>query len=94
MFSLRGQVRVESQGRSGDVVITLPDGDVRFWWEFGGGDCIAIVQVPDAQQWERQALLHPYPRVAFLEALAAEVSAQQCPGATHSISGTFIAFYR
>ncbi|WP_216918192.1 hypothetical protein [Synechococcus sp. CCAP 1479/10] len=94
MLSLRGKVRVKSQGRSGDVVITLPDGDVRFWWEFGGGDCIAIVQVPDAQQWAKKATLHPYPRHEFLEALAAEVSAQQCPGATYSISETFIAFYR
>ena len=93
MFSLRGQVRVTSQGRSGDVVITLPDGVVRFWWEFGGGTCIAIVHIPDAQQWHQQALLHPYPRVAFLEALAAEVSALQCPGATHKISENFLEFH-
>jgi hypothetical protein len=93
MLSLSGQVRVTSQGRSGDVVITLPDGDVRFWWEFGGGDCLVIIQVPDAQQW-KQTLLHHNPRHEFLEALAAEVTAQQCPGASHTISETFIAFYR
>lgn len=94
MLSLRGKVSIESHGRSGDIVISLGASDVRFWWEFGGGDCIAIVQVPDAQQWAQQAPLHPYPRVEFLEALAAEVSALQCPGATHTISETFIAFYR
>jgi hypothetical protein len=93
MLSLRGQVRVTSQGRSGDVVITLPGGDVRFWWEFGGGTCIAIVQVPDSQQWEQQDLLHHYPRVAFLEALAAEVSALQCPGARHKISENVLEFH-
>lgn len=94
MLSLSRRVRIESQGRSGDVVITLPGGEVRFWWEFGGGTCIAIVQVPDSQQWEQQALLHHDPRVAFLEALEAEVSALQCPGASHSISENCIAFYR
>jgi hypothetical protein len=93
MLSLSGQVRIESQGRSGDVVITLPGGDVRFWWEFGGGTCIAIVQVPDSQQWQRQALLHHYPRGAFLEALAAEVTALQCPGATNQISENFLEFH-
>ncbi|WP_159816168.1 hypothetical protein [Cyanobium sp. Copco_Reservoir_LC18] len=93
MLSLSGQVCIESQGRSGDVVITLPGGEVRFWWEFGGGTCIAIVQVPDPQQWEQQALLHPYPRVAFLEALAAELSALQCPAATHKISENVLEFH-
>ncbi len=93
MFSLRGKVRVESQGRSGDVVVTLADGDVSFWWEFGGGNCIAMVQVPNSQQW-KQHLLKRYPRNEFLEALAAEVSALQCPGASHTISENFIAFHR
>ncbi len=94
MLTLSGQLRIESQGRSGDVVITLPDGEVRFWWEFGAGDCIAMVNVPDSQQWQKQHPLKNYPRIEFLEALAAEVSALQCPGATHTISETFIEFYR
>ncbi len=94
MLSLSGRIRIESQGRSGDIVITLPDGEVRFWWEFGGGDCIAMVRVPDPQQWKTQDPLKNYPRAAFLEAMAAEVSALQCPGATHTISEDFIEFYR
>jgi hypothetical protein len=93
MLNLSGQVRIESQGRSGDVVITLPDGEVRFWWEFGGGDCIAMVRIPDQQQWKTIGLLRNYPRLEFLEALAADVSALQCPGATHTMSDTFIEFY-
>jgi hypothetical protein len=94
MLSLSGQVRIESQGRAGDIFITLDGGEVSFWWEFGGGNCIAMIQVPDSQQWKKQPPLNQYPRVEFLEALAAEVSALQCPGATHTMSETFIAFYR
>ncbi len=94
MLSLSGQVHVESHGRSGDIVITLADGDVCFWWEFGGGNCIAMVQVPDSQQWQKQHPLKDYPRDEFLEALAAEISALQCPGATHTISENFIEFHR
>jgi hypothetical protein len=94
MFNLSGKVRIDSQGRSGDVVITLPDGEVLFWWEFGGGDCIAFVQIPNSQQWKLQHPLKNYPRLEFLEALAEEVSALQCPGATHTISENFIEFYR
>lgn len=94
MLTISGQVRIESQGRSGAVVITVPDGEVRFWWEFGGGDCIAMVRIPDPQQWKQEHPLKNFPRLEFLEALAAEVSAQQCPGASHTISETFIEFYR
>lgn len=93
MLSLNGKVRIESHGRSGDIIVSLGGMEVSFWWELGGGNCIATVQVPDPEQWRATYPLRKYPRAEFLEALAAEVSAIQCPGASHSVSGNSIEFH-
>ena len=93
-MDLRGKVSITQDGRSGSVVVTLPDGTRSFWWEFGGGDCIAFVSVPDSLRWAADPLLAALPREAFLRVLAEQVAARQCPGARIEIDDTSIAFFR
>jgi len=93
-MDLRDKVSIRQDGRSGDVVVTLPGGSRTFWWEFGGGSCIAFVSIPDPAQWAADRLLSALPREAFLRALANEVAAQQCAGARIEISDRAISFRR
>jgi len=41
-----------NQGRGGHVVYTDTISSIRFDFEFGGGDCVAIIFVPSISSWE------------------------------------------
>ena len=87
-----GTIEFAQSGRDGAVVVALASGRHEFYWEFGGGDCVAIVSVPNARQWATHPALAPHPRDAFLEALAREVGARQCPSARFEITPDAIVF--
>lgn len=91
-LDLRGRVAVSSDGRGGTVQVALEHGSHAFAWEFGGGDCVAIVAVPTAAEWPRLPALAPHPREHFLAALAREVGRLQCPHARHEIEARAILF--
>ena len=89
---LAERIRYEQDGRSGHVVVDLPTGTHAFYWEFGGGRCVAFVSVPTAREWGGIPALAPYPRDGFLRELAHEVRARQCPNASIEVSHNAIAF--
>jgi hypothetical protein len=48
------KVKVIASGRSGHIEY-IENGQIcPFYWEFGGGDTIAIISVPSADEWEIQ----------------------------------------
>ena len=87
-----GRIGFTQDGRSGQVNVELPSGTHAFYWEFGGGACVAYVSVPTAEEWPRVAALAPHSRDAFLEALAREVGRQQCPRARYAIERNAIVY--
>lgn len=91
-LDLSGRVSVQSDGRAGTVRLALDAGGHDFWWEFGGGDCLAIVTVPSAAEWARVPALAAHDRDAFLDALAREVTRLQCPNARYEIEPQAIVF--
>lgn len=87
-----GKVSVEKRGRSGHVLVEVDDRTLRFYWEYGGGNCIAMVAVPDPAEW---SALHPhrdFERRAFLAGLAVEMARQECPHATIEIASEAVYF--
>jgi hypothetical protein len=88
--NLVGKVDVRATGRCGQVMVSLGPGEASFYWEYGGGDCIAIVSVPSEEEWTSTAPLREYPRNDFLDALARELIGLQCPGARFEVSSRFI----
>ena len=44
-------VSFDSSGRSGYVTYDSPEGRLRMYYEFGGGDVIAIIDVPTEAKW-------------------------------------------
>lgn len=77
-----GKVSVERNGRSGYVHVVIEDRGLQFHWEYGSGNCIAMVAVPSPAQW---SVLDPYrvfERDSFLAGLAREIARHECPHAT------------
>lgn len=88
------EVGIESQGRSGAVVLRLPEGEQRLYWEFGGGDCVVQVTVPDADQWAAHPVLSAYPRERLLAELGEVVRQRQCPQCRLQIERDCLRFLR
>jgi hypothetical protein len=87
-----GKIGYAQSGREGAVVVELATGRHDFYWEFGGGDCVAIVSVPNERHWAKLPVLAPHPRDQFIAALAREVGAAQCPSARIEITADAILF--
>jgi len=90
--SFPGRIGVTQDGRSGEVNVELASGTHAFYWEIGGGTCVAYVSVPTAEEWPRVAALAPHPREVFLQALAREVGRRQCPTARYAIERDAIVY--
>ncbi|MCP9894395.1 hypothetical protein KBZ20_11500 [Vulcanococcus limneticus Candia 3F8] len=90
---LTHRVTIQSKGRSGDVIVGLDELDLVFWWEFGGGTCVAIIHAPSPEEWLHQHPLNRHPRSAFLQALAAELRKLQCPGCSYEVTSHGILFH-
>ena len=45
------KVSITEEGRSGDVVYAEGPRSIRGWWEFAGGDALAIVNMGSATEW-------------------------------------------
>lgn len=93
-MNIDAQFSISQDGRGGNIIATLADGKTHsFWWEFGGGDCIAFVDVPDQNQWLRISALAHLPRTQFLENMARAVGQRQCPGAHYRITDRSIEYF-
>lgn len=76
---MSARVTITEQGRSGDVVYSEDDQRITGWWEFAGGDAVAIVNMGSASEWKQG---HPWAverRAAILRFVADEVIRQRAP---------------
>lgn len=69
---------IQENGRDGTITYREDAGSLSFYWEFGGGDVVAIVQCGDARSWEKEqwALAQ---RSEVLHFVASEVVRQKAP---------------
>jgi hypothetical protein len=67
------RIRYTSEGRSGYVYFESDDTSFDLWWEFAGGDALAIINIPTENTWEVQTKLPQEKRDAVLAFIAAQV---------------------
>lgn len=87
-------VRVVSEGRGGHVIYREAGKQMQLWWEFGGGNCVAFIDVPPPGKWEA---FTPFPlgdRKRIVQEIAEAVARDQFGTVRISISETAISFYR
>ncbi|MCB0518870.1 MAG: hypothetical protein H6577_21105 [Lewinellaceae bacterium] len=67
-------------GRGGDFSYESGEGGFTSWWEFGGGDTLAILSVPVQEHWEAQTGIPLAKRAEVLEFIGRETVRQQTTG--------------
>ena len=73
------RVDIREEGRSGAVVYREAAGSLSFYWEFGGGNTLAIIDVGDEATWQEK---HPWTagrRAEILQRVSDEVIRQRAP---------------
>lgn len=87
-----GKVLVEKRGRSGHVHVEADGRTLRFYWEYGGTNCIAMVAVPNPEEWGALDPHREFERDAFLAGMAGEIARHECPHATIEIAREAVYF--
>ena len=72
-------VKIVESGRSGSIEYRDSAGRMSFYWEFGGGDTIAIIWVGDLASWSKKYPWAIDDRRMILERVAHEVIRQKAP---------------
>ncbi|MDZ4748165.1 MAG: hypothetical protein SH808_06725 [Saprospiraceae bacterium] len=85
-----GNVGYESEGRSGYVIFYRNDLTARFYYEYGGGDSVAIITVPSPERWEAEAKMPAADRMLVLEFVAKRVVRDQASNCKYFIGETDI----
>ena len=80
-----GNVGYQNDGRSGYVIFYRNDLTVRFYYEFGGGDAVAIITIPTPAQWKAETKMTLAERMPVLEFVASRVVRDQAPSCKYFI---------
>lgn len=67
---------------------------LRFHWEYGGGNCIAMVAVPTEAEWSALDPHREFERDSFLAGLAREIARHECPRASIEIAPEAVYFFQ
>jgi len=73
------EVLIHDRGRDGAVSYREPSGELRCYWEYGGGDVIAIVSVGQEDHWRSHAPWAVGRHEVILSRIAREVIRQRVP---------------
>lgn len=85
----------DNKGRGGTVFFVNDQTKFDMWWEFGGGDAVAIVSIPAEEKWEAYTHLPLSERKAILTFIGEQIVADQLSGKGSFVIGeNFITFYK
>jgi hypothetical protein len=82
-----------SQGRGGQVVYKDAVSEIRFYYEFGGGDCVAIIFIPNPEKWVQETKKPLSEREEIISFVASQATRDQVSNGYFKISGNYIEIY-
>ena len=82
-----------NDGRGGTVVYKDNQSELKFSFEFGGGNCVAIIFVPAIDEWTRITKRAIEDRPAILTFVAEQAIRDQVPGGFFQLSDNCIEIF-
>jgi len=87
-------VLYSDSGRGGYVVYKDVQGEIPMYFEFGGGNCVAIIDVPTAAEWATKTKRLSEERAAILQFTAQQVIRDKAPDCHYRISANCIEIFK
>lgn len=88
------KISYTSMGRGGYVLLDWGGQTARFWWEFGGGKALAVVEAPEAAHWEAQTGIPLEARDRVVLFIARQVARDHSRDGHYKIYSNSITIYR
>jgi hypothetical protein len=82
-----------NEGRGGYVVYKDGQGDIKLFFEYGGGNCVAIIYVPTIAEWSNKTNRPLVDRNSILTFIAEQAIKDQAPQSYYEISDTCIEIF-
>ena len=79
-----------NEGRGGYVVYNDGQKSLKFFFEYGGENCVVIIYVPTNQEWAKKTKRPIEDRQAILTFVAEQSIKDQAPGCYYEISDSCI----
>jgi hypothetical protein len=79
------KINIVQKGPSGTIQYVegwLKKNVCEFYWEFGGGDTVAIITIPTADKWDQKYPWASGRRQEIVSSVAEEVRRRQAPSST------------
>jgi hypothetical protein len=87
------KITYASNGRSGKVIYESKEATFALYYEFGGGDVVACIDVPNPQNWEKHTGLPLERREEVLNFIGQRVAHDQTSGGSFKIEGNWMNIY-
>jgi hypothetical protein len=87
------KISYTSQGRGGDVLVEWGGNTLKLWWEFGGGDTVAFIDIPRAADWEARTGISLAEREQVLNIIGKSAVRDQSPSGHYAITDAHITIY-
>ncbi|MEO6284892.1 MAG: hypothetical protein ABIN80_21445 [Dyadobacter sp.] len=81
-------------GRGGTIYYAEKDLSMEFYWEFGGGNAIVVIDIPEEKYWEAQTKKPLAERDSFLSRMAERVIQDKAPGCHFQMYSNSISILR
>ena len=83
-----------NQGRGGTVIYKDEISEIKFDFEFGGGNCVAIIFTPTSGVWEYSTKRKLAERNAILQFVAEQSLRDQVSNGYYEVYDNYIELYR
>lgn len=88
------QLSYINNGRGGTVIYKDDISEIKFDFEFGGGNCVAIIFTPTPDEWEYSTKRKFEERDAIIQFVAEQSLRDQVAGGYYSLYDSYIELYK
>lgn len=81
-------------GRGGKIYYAENDLSMEFYWEFGGGNAVVVIDIPEEKYWEAQTKTPLAERYGFLSRMTERVIQDKAPGCHFQMYSNSISILR
>ncbi len=88
------KLQYANQGRGGYVIYTDSQSEIKLDFEFGGGNCVAIIFIPSAEKWSTETGRPVSERDETLLFIASQALNDQVSNGYYKITDQFIELFK
>lgn len=92
--SSKRRVLYAERGRDGYIIYKDAQGEISMYFEFGGGECVAFIQVPSAAEWTKSTKRSVEEREDILHFVAEQAIQDKVPDCDYRLSANYIEFFK